>query len=165
MLKDEKIADTLRSILPTGDVTLEDDDSIDFQFQIGTANLKAWAFIFGEYGLVIQIYCIDSSDAQHLNATRHLLSELNFRMPFGSYQISGIGRVTYRTQCFAENTEQADFSIRRALEWAETSIEEHLAGIAAVSGGFTTPEAAIQLIDSKSSMEHTEDKSDVTGAA
>ena len=149
MLQSKDIVDTLRKLLPDGDVTLEDEYSIDFSLRVGSKKLNGWAFIIGGENIILQIYCTGGTAPEHLPAVRLLISLLNFRIPFGSYQISDSGVVAYRTQCFAETVEHASFSIHKALEYANLFVEEHITGIAAVSEGFTTPEDAFQLIESK----------------
>lgn len=150
MLQGDKIADILRSIQSIGEVAPEDDESIDFQYKIGNLGLQAWAFIFSASGIVLQIYCVNNGAPEHAEETLRLINKLNHKLPFGSYQSSDHGVVTYRAQCFAANIEQAEFSIRTALEWAENSLEEHMPAISAVSSGFTSAEAALILMDSKS---------------
>lgn len=165
MIQSEQIVEVLRSLLPEGEIIAEDSVSIDFRFPVGSSSLKAWAYIIGEENIIIQIYCTGSTDSEHLNSVRQFIAELNYRIPFGSYQTSDLGVITYRTQCFVETIEHAAFSINKALEWAGISIEEHISGISAVSGGFTTPEAAIELLVSKAAAKSLEESAPKRGTS
>jgi len=149
MISSANFDEIFRELLPDGDVVLEDESSIEFSFPIGSKKLSGWAFMMGGEDIVIQIYCTGGTEPEQLNAVRILLAELNFRIPFGSYQTNELGVVTYRTQCFVETVEHAKFAVNKALQYVDVFVEDHLTGIAAVSEGFTTPEAAIQLIDAK----------------
>lgn len=163
MIQAEHIVEVFRELLPDGDVVLEDEASIDFSFPIDSKKLKSWVFIIGNEDIIIQIYCVGGTAPEHLPAVRQLITNLNFKIPFGSYQTNDLGVITYRTQCFVETVEQAKFSINKALEYAGAFIEEHLTAIAAVSEGFTSPEAALLQIDANVAAHFDQGQSDDHG--
>lgn len=146
------IIEAFKGALPDGDIMLDpdDDSSFNFNFQVGASTLNCWAFIVGGEDCIIHIYCTNDAAADFVEPLKDLAGELNRLIPFGSYQSTKDGMVTYRTHFFSAGGNDIQEQIATTLQYSRIFMREHLPAILAVSTGLISAEVALTQLKSKS---------------